>query len=124
MSNFGRLGSAMVQDGLAVARGVRAQDQYAAQEPQRELAGEQASISNMTLEAEYDLAGGKQQYAMEQAKLAKQRRNLKLQEQQANLQLKRAKASKTSAMAAKAAMKKAPGTSSAKNRFVPLTSVQ
>jgi len=70
MSNFGRLGSAMVNDGIAVSQEMRRQDIYEANEPGRDLAGAQNKRNSDTLQAEIDLAGGADAYAKREAKRA------------------------------------------------------
>ena len=121
MSNYGQLGTQAVNMYNSISSDNRAQAKFDAGADARDLASEKASLGKLQLESEYDLAGGKQAFAKEQAQMAREKRELNMQKSRQDLEKQRAQINKVNAQAAKTAMKKAASVTGNKKKTVRAT---
>lgn len=106
MSNFGRLGSAMVNDAATAGSAYRSMDTYNNNADARELKQTKDSQNLANYNADIEMQGGQEQAAIAAAKLAKETRANNASMVQLKLENQRARNAKVSADAMRSAMKK------------------
>jgi len=107
MSNFGRLGSAMVNDFNSLSSNMRARDKYADGQAGRDLNDKQTEMNSMVMDADAVAAGGKAKRAQQLSEQARLMRENKMAEARIDLKMKQAKLNKINAQTAKIAMNSA-----------------
>lgn len=123
MSNFGRLGSAMVSDAYKGQAMQQNAANYEAQASQRELAAQNAEIGKATNDYAIEEAGGIRALAKKAAETAKQDKLRAQQIEEYKLQTARLKATKVSASDNRAAMKAAATAGAKGNNQVHIPTV-
>ncbi len=121
MSNFGRLGSAMVNDAVSVQGAMRRQDAYDSKQGQRDYDARSTELGANIREQEIDLAGGQAAYEKREAKRASQLWSIKQEQARLDVQEQKAKINKTNAYAAKLAMKSAAKVTKTGTSSYPVT---